>query len=53
MDLSLNAANLSFVLCGLIATLATLLVWAIRTADRWIALQRPIKIRRSRERSGR
>lgn len=52
MDLSLTAANLSFVLCGLILTLATLLVWAIRTADRWIVLQRPVSVRRNRERSG-
>ena len=45
MDLSLTAANLSFVLCGLIVTLATLLVWAIRIADRWIVLQLPARVR--------
>lgn len=49
MDISMTAADLSFVLCGLIVTLATLLVWAIHSADRWIALQRPIRIRRNRE----
>lgn len=49
MDLPMNAANLAFVLCGLIVTLGTLLVWAIRSADRWIAVQRPIRIRRNRE----
>jgi hypothetical protein len=49
MDLSLNAANLSFVLCGLVVVLGTLLVWAIRAADRWIALHRPLGVRRSRE----
>lgn len=49
MDLSMNAADLSFVLCGLIVVLGTLLVWAIRAADRWIVLQRPIGVRRSRE----
>lgn len=53
MDLSLTAANLSFVLCGLIVTLGTLLVWAIRIADRWIVLQRPASVRRDREQSGR
>lgn len=52
MDLSLTAADLSFVLCGLIVTLGTLLVWAIRTADQWIVLQRPASVRRNRERSG-
>jgi hypothetical protein len=52
MDLSLTAADLAFVLCGLIAMLGMLLVWAIRTADQWIVLQRPAKIRSNRERSG-
>lgn len=52
MDLSLTAADLAFVLCGLIMTLGTLLVWAIRTADRWIVLQRPASVRRNRERPG-
>jgi hypothetical protein len=50
MDLSLTAADLAFVLCGLIAMLGMLLVWAIRTADQWIVLQRPAKIRGNRER---
>lgn len=53
MDLSLTAADLSFALCGLIVMLATLLVWAIRTADRWIVLQRPASVRSNRERSER
>jgi hypothetical protein len=48
MDLTLNAADLAFALCGLIVALGTLLIWAIRTADRW-ALQRPARIRRNRE----
>lgn len=49
MDLTLNAADLAFVLCGLIVALGTLLVWAIRTADRWNAFQRPASVRRSSE----
>jgi hypothetical protein len=49
MDLPLSAANLSFVLCGLILVLGTLLIWAIQSADRWIALKRPVWIRRRRE----
>ncbi len=52
MDLSLTAADLSFVLCGLIMMLATLLVWAIHTAERWIVLQRPVNVRSNRERPG-
>lgn len=49
MNLQMNVADLSFVLCALIFALGTLLVWAIRTADRWISLQRPMGVRRSRE----
>jgi len=49
MDLPMSAANLAFVLCGLIMVLGTLLVWVIRSADRWIAVQRPVRIRRRRE----
>jgi len=49
MDLPMSAANLSFVLCGLIMVLGTLLVWAIRSADQWIVVQRPVRARRSRE----
>jgi hypothetical protein len=52
MDLSLTAADLAFVLCGLIAMLGVLLIWAIRTADQWVILQRPANIRSNRERSG-
>ncbi len=52
MDLSLTAANLSFLLCGIIVMLATLLVWAILSADRWVVLQRPARIRSNREQSG-
>lgn len=48
MDIPLTAADLSFVLCGLIATLGALLVWAIHTADRWIAVRRPVTIERRR-----
>ncbi|MCC6494386.1 MAG: hypothetical protein IT424_15345 [Pirellulales bacterium] len=39
MDLTISAAGLSFALCGIIAALGSLLIWAIRTMDRWI--QRP------------
>jgi hypothetical protein len=46
MDLSMSAADLSFVLCGLIIALGTLLVWAIRIADRWVGM---VKVRRNRE----
>jgi len=53
MNLSLTAADLAFVLCALIVMLGTLLVWAIRSADQWIAVQRPVKIGNSRERSDR
>jgi len=48
MDLSMTAADLSFALCGLIFLLGTLLVWAIRTADRWLVRQRTAEIRKSR-----
>ncbi len=42
--LSVTAADLSFVLCGLIFLLGTLLVWAIHTADRWIVHRRLTRI---------
>lgn len=44
MDPSVTAADLSFMLCGLIVALGALLVWAIRMADRWVAL---VKVRRN------
>ncbi|MEH2508994.1 hypothetical protein V1291_000348 [Nitrobacteraceae bacterium AZCC 1564] len=44
MNPSLTAADLSFILCGLIVVLGTLLVWAIWVADRWISA---VKIRRN------
>jgi hypothetical protein len=46
MNPFLTAADLSFILCGLIVALGTLLVWAIRIADRWVG---SVKIRRDRD----
>jgi hypothetical protein len=43
---SMSAANLSFLLCGLVITLGTLLVWAIRIADRWVST---VKVRKNRD----
>lgn len=48
MDLAIDTANHSFVLCGLIVVLGTLLVWAIRTVDQWITHRHPIRIRSHR-----
>jgi hypothetical protein len=41
MDLTVTAAGLSFALCGVIVALGSLLIWAIRAMDRWIAIRRP------------
>jgi len=46
MDPSMSAADLSFILCGLVVALGMLLVWAIRIADRWASM---VKIRRDRD----
>ncbi len=46
MNQSMSAADLAFVLCGLIVALGTLLVWAIQIADRWVGM---VKIRKNRD----
>jgi hypothetical protein len=46
MDPSMSAADLSFILCGVILALGMLLVWAIQIADRWVSM---VKIRRNRD----
>lgn len=40
MNLSVTSANLSFLLCGLTLLLGSLLIWAFRAADGWLAPQR-------------
>jgi hypothetical protein len=46
MDPSLSAADLSFILCGVILALGALLVRAIQIADRWITV---VRVRRDRD----
>ncbi|WP_424631396.1 hypothetical protein [Bradyrhizobium sp. SYSU BS000235] len=46
MDPLMSAADLSFMLCGLIVALGALLVWAIAIADRWVDM---VKVRRNRD----
>ncbi len=46
MNPSMSAADLSFIFCGLVVTLGTLLVWAMWVADRWVAT---VKVRRNRD----
>lgn len=49
MDPSLSAADLSFILCGVILALGALLVWAIQIADKWVELVvARVKVRRDR-----
>lgn len=43
---TMSAADLSFILCGLTIVLGTLLVWAIRIADRWVGM---VKVRKNRD----
>ena len=43
-----SAADLSFILCGLIILLGSLLVWAIHTVDHWMATQRLVRVRKNR-----